>query len=73
VLGFFWQWAGEIHAIPGTLDMDTRPQDAGSNPRLALRAVGAGMFGGIAYWLVAGRLAGNWRDAARPDPISPAP
>ena len=33
--------------------------------RSALRAglIGGGMCGGIAYWLVAGRLAGNWRGA----------
>jgi hypothetical protein len=28
--------------------------------------VGAGIAGGLAYWLVAGRLAGKWRTRARP-------
>jgi hypothetical protein len=39
---------------------------------VALAAIGAGMCGGIAYWLVVGRTAGNWRQ----DPsgaTSPAP
>jgi hypothetical protein len=34
-----------------------------------LAVVGGGMLGGIFYWLVAGRLAGDWRGR----PISPAP
>jgi hypothetical protein len=37
----------------------------------ALALIGGGMFGGIAYWLVAGRTAGSWR--GRPDPTSPGP
>ena len=40
--------------------------DAVTDPRFALALIGGGMCGGIAYWLVAGRLAGNWRDQARP-------
>lgn len=28
--------------------------------------IGGGIVGGMAYWLVAGRLAGNWRVRARP-------
>ena len=39
--------------------------DAVTDPRFALALIGGGMCGGIAYWLVAGRLAGNWRDQAR--------
>ena len=31
---------------------------------LGLALIGSGMCGGIAYWLVAGRLAGNWRGRA---------
>ena len=38
----------------------------------ALIVIGSGMCGGIGYWLVAGRSAGNWR-RDRDDPISPAP
>jgi len=33
---------------------------SGVNPTLAV--IGAGMVGGISYWLVAGRRAGSWRD-----------
>ena len=32
---------------------------------LRLALIGGGMCGGIAYWLVAGRLAGNWRGRVR--------
>lgn len=35
---------------------------------LALVIFGAGMCGGIGYWLVAGRSAGSWRKDARPLP-----
>ena len=31
---------------------------------LSAAAIGAGMVGGIGYWLVAGRSAGLWREAA---------
>jgi ABC-type nickel/cobalt efflux system permease component RcnA len=36
-----------------------------TDTRFALALVGAGMCGGIAYWLVAGRMAGNWRARVR--------
>lgn len=39
--------------------------EAITDPRFALALVGGGMCGGIAYWLVAGRLAGNWRRRVR--------
>ena len=39
--------------------------DAVTDARFALALIGAGMCGGIAYWLVAGRLAGNWRGRVR--------
>jgi hypothetical protein len=32
---------------------------------LIAAAIGAGMVGGIAYWLVAGRTAGRWLDSLR--------
>lgn len=36
--------------------------------------IGAGMVGGIFYWLSAGRWAGGWRDAKKPvPPTSPGP
>jgi hypothetical protein len=37
----------------------------------ALIVIGAGMCGGIGYWLVAGRSAGGWR-RIRDNPTSPA-
>ena len=36
-----------------------------TDTRFALALIGGGMCGGIAYWLVAGRLAGNWRGRVR--------
>ena len=36
--------------------------EATTDARFALALIGGGMCGGIAYWLVAGRLAGNWRE-----------
>jgi hypothetical protein len=46
----------------------------GQNPRLALSLIGGGIVGGAAYWLVAGRYAGEWRArAARPTAVAPGP
>jgi hypothetical protein len=39
--------------------------NAVTDPRFALALIGGGLCGGIAYWLVAGRLAGNWRERVR--------
>jgi hypothetical protein len=36
-----------------------------TDPRLPLALIGGGLCGGIAYWLVAGRVAGNWRERVR--------
>ena len=36
-----------------------------TDTRFALALIGGGMCGGIGYWLVAGRLAGNWRGRVR--------
>ena len=46
--------------------------EAIADPRFALGIIGAGMCGGIGYWLVAGRTAGSWRERPR-DVTSPAP
>lgn len=47
-------------------------QDRGIQAFLAATFIGAGMAGGIAYWIVAGRSAGLWiervRDGAAPRP-----
>ena len=64
VLGFFWHASNEMYQVSGALDLPSQLEDtrsAISDPRLASLAVGAGMVGGIAYWLAAGRLAGSWR------------
>ncbi|PWJ80128.1 hypothetical protein C7441_11353 [Pseudaminobacter salicylatoxidans] len=42
-------------------------------PQMALLFVGAGLVGGIAYWLIAGRSAGSWRQDTRLPPSAPAP
>ena len=34
-----------------------------TEPRAIAAVIGGGMFGGIAYWLIAGRWAGSWRQA----------
>lgn len=44
--------------------------DAVGDPRYWAAMVGGGVIGGLAYWLVAGRLAGNWWSS---EPTSPAP
>ncbi|MCO6391055.1 hypothetical protein GTW25_08440 [Aliihoeflea aestuarii] len=38
--------------------------DAASDPGLMLFTLAAGLVGGIAYWAIAGRSAGNWREVA---------
>lgn len=57
VVAFVWQ--GEADAEP-----------IGSDPSFILLMVGAGIVGGIVYWLVAGRLAG---DVGSRTPTSPGP
>jgi len=56
--GGIWQGFGEE-------GVDLPPLD---EPRMALLFVGAGLVGGIAYWLIAGRLAGSWRQDTRLPP-----
>ena len=36
--------------------------DAASDPGLTLFTLAAGLVGGVAYWAIAGRNAGNWRE-----------
>jgi hypothetical protein len=40
----------------------------GGDPVFSLIMLGAALIGGFAYWLVAGRSAGRWRDAIAPAP-----
>ena len=46
---------------------DSGSGDILGDPRVAMAVIGSGLVGGLVYWLVAGRTAGNWRR----DPISP--
>jgi hypothetical protein len=39
--------------------------DAVRDPRFWAAMIGGGISGGMAYWLVAGRVAGNWRARVR--------
>jgi hypothetical protein len=76
VLGFFWHAANEMYQASEGLDLPSTPQDTRSaitDPSLAMLVIGGGICGGIAYWAVAGRIAGAWRDIARPGPTSPGP
>lgn len=61
VLGMFWQAAGTMHDVGDALDQGAQGMRGGlTDPIIAMALIGAGMVGGIAYWLVAGRLAGSW-------------
>jgi hypothetical protein len=47
-----------------------------TSPAFHAMMVGGGVVGGLIYWLIAGRFAGNWRrrrDALAAPPTSPAP
>jgi hypothetical protein len=46
--------------------------EAVTDTNFVLALIGSGMCRGIAYWLIAGRTAGNWRPD-RDDATSPAP
>jgi hypothetical protein len=68
VIAMFW------YAIPDPILFDDAPPPAPNrepldNPYVLLAVIGGGMVGGVFYWLVAGRLAGDWRGR----PTLPAP
>ena len=44
-----------------------------ADPRFLALAAGAGIVGGVFYWLTAGRWAGGWRGPDGGRPTSPAP
>lgn len=46
--------------------------EAVTDTNFVLALIASGMSGGIGYWLIAGRSAGNWRQA-RKNATSPAP
>lgn len=81
VLGYFWRATAGSEIVTATLASSGASSvtssgvesSAVSNPALALLFIAAGMFGGIAYWLVAGRTAGNWRSPPGGSSTSPAP
>lgn len=62
VIALFWFY------VPPSIDLEpgaVAPRDPlVENPYVLFTLIGAGLVGGIAYWAVAGRLAGGWRAAA---------
>jgi hypothetical protein len=54
VLALFWQ-------SPMQWDIQTNTDIAFGTSRFAGSMIGSGIVGGFAYWLCAGRFAGNWR------------
>lgn len=61
IAAMFWQGA-----LPNARDFGLADPQPVNDPTLSSPAfhaliVGGGVVGGLAYWLVAGRLAGNWR------------
>jgi hypothetical protein len=65
----FYALAGAAIAL-AIVAIAFQASEPGDNPfadtRLSAAVIGSGIVGGLAYWLVAGRLAGNWRARARP-------
>lgn len=59
VMVFLW---GDTYPVPEDSDV------AAFDPLLSALLIAAGMIGGFAYWLVAGRLAGSWRRRQEPLP-----
>ena len=46
-------------------------KDLMGDARFSLLMVGGGLVGGLAYWLIAGRGSGTWREAGRLQPLTP--
>lgn len=65
-LGMLWlasePISGELSLSEDTAQIDP----ALSDPGFLMFVAAGGIVGGIVYWLVAGRLAGNWRAKAQP-------
>ncbi len=55
--------AASLFFIARMLPTLMAPESDGFGVFLIAAAIGAGMVGGIAYWLVAGRTAGRWLDS----------
>jgi hypothetical protein len=63
VVALFWLNSPTgLEEVPETLPGDSLI----GSPFVLATLVGAGMIGGIAYWMVAGRLAGGWRPEVLP-------
>jgi hypothetical protein len=62
VVALFWQ-----SSIWPDSGYQTGIEPAYSTSRFVGLIVGSGIVGGLAYWLCAGRFAGNWRSAGEPD------
>ncbi|PSJ58708.1 hypothetical protein [Kumtagia ephedrae] len=56
--GMLWQSGATVVDRDAT-DLTANPMLAG--PRLLALLIGAGICGGLGYWLIAGRSAGGWR------------
>ncbi len=73
VFGYFWrEMSGPEILVEGSGAAPDYTYTAATSPGIAMTMIAAGMFGGIAYWLVAGRNAGSWRRSGG-NPTSPAP
>lgn len=74
IVAMFWGAATPVPGLelpPGEVPMD----ETLASPRFIGLMVGAGIVAGLAYWLVAGRFSGNWRQslgAPVPPPSNPA-
>lgn len=62
VVALFWFY------VPPSMDLEpgaAAPRDPlVENPYVLFTLIGSGLLGGIAYWAVAGRLAGGWKTRA---------
>jgi hypothetical protein len=63
VIALFWQ-------SPMEWDVQTNAEITFGTSRFVGLMIGGGIVGGLAYWLCAGRFAGNWRD--RPTSSGPS-
>ena len=75
VIGYIWRATSAPYDTLDATYVSATPDDLGPlvlEPAIAATLIAAGMCGGIAYWLVAGRSAGSWRQPRR-DVTSSAP
>jgi hypothetical protein len=65
-LGMLWLANEPISGGLGLAEDAAQIDPALRDPTFLMFVAAGGIVGGIAYWLVAGRLAGNWRAKVRP-------